>query len=72
MKNSLMHKMSYYRFDEIMGGKGFDRVRKQKLPSSVTLDNFEEAYTTENWLVRVYKVKDLDNFGRSHHAIAKF
>ncbi|KAJ2470287.1 oligosaccharyl transferase stt3 subunit, partial [Coemansia sp. RSA 2322] len=51
---------------------GFDRVRKQKLPSSVTLDNFEEAYTTENWLVRVYKVKDLDNFGRSHHAIAKF
>ncbi|KAJ2058014.1 oligosaccharyl transferase stt3 subunit [Coemansia sp. S146] len=72
MKNSLMHKLSYYRFADVMGGQGFDRVRKQKLPTSVTLDNFEEAYTTENWMVRIYKVKDLDNLGRSHHAASKF
>ncbi|KAJ2606969.1 oligosaccharyl transferase stt3 subunit [Coemansia sp. RSA 1804] len=62
--------MSYYRFNEVMGGRAFDRVRKQQLPSSVTLDSFEEAYTTENWMVRIYRVKDLDNLGRSHHAVA--
>ncbi|KAJ2575899.1 oligosaccharyl transferase stt3 subunit [Coemansia sp. RSA 1836] len=72
MQNSLMHKLSYYRFAEVMGGQGFDRVRKQKLPTAVTLSNFEEAYTTENWMVRIYKVKDLDNLGRSHHAVSKF
>ncbi|KAJ1667840.1 oligosaccharyl transferase stt3 subunit [Coemansia sp. RSA 1813] len=70
MRDSLMHKLSYYRFGEVMGARAFDRVRKQQLPSSVTLDNFEEAYTTENWMVRIYKVKDLDNLGRDHHAVA--
>ncbi|KAJ2011670.1 oligosaccharyl transferase stt3 subunit, partial [Coemansia sp. S85] len=64
--------LSYYRFAEVMGGRGTDKVRGQKLPTSVTLDNFEEAYTTENWMVRIYKVKDLDNLGRSHHAASKF
>ncbi|KAJ1859834.1 oligosaccharyl transferase stt3 subunit [Coemansia sp. RSA 2703] len=72
MRKSLMHKLCYYRFHEVMGPQGFDRVRKQKLPRDVTLDNFEEAYTTENWMVRIYKVKDLDNFGRSHHAVSAF
>ncbi|KAJ2806967.1 oligosaccharyl transferase stt3 subunit [Coemansia guatemalensis] len=71
MKNSLMHKLCYYRFGEVMGPKGFDRVRKQRLPSTVELDNFEEAYTTENWMVRIYKVKELDTLGRTHHAVAK-
>ncbi|KAJ1882626.1 oligosaccharyl transferase stt3 subunit [Coemansia sp. RSA 1722] len=72
MRNSLMHKLCYYRFSEIMGPQGFDRVRKQKLPSSVTLDNFEEAFTSENWMVRIYKVKDLDNLGRNHHMVSSF
>ena len=27
------------------------------------LDVLEEAYTTEHWIVRIYKVKDLDNRG---------
>ena len=27
------------------------------------LDVLEEAYTTEHWLVRIYKVKDLENRG---------
>ncbi|KAJ1897532.1 oligosaccharyl transferase stt3 subunit [Kickxella alabastrina] len=72
MRKSLMHKLCYYRFGDVMGPQGFDRVRKQKLPSSVTLDNFEEAYTTENWMVRIYKVKDLDNLGRDHHAVSAF
>ncbi|KAJ1964137.1 oligosaccharyl transferase stt3 subunit [Dipsacomyces acuminosporus] len=72
MKKSLMHKLSYYRFNDVMGRQGFDRVRNQKLPTEVTLDNFEEAYTSENWLVRIYKVKDLDNLGRDHHKVAGF
>ncbi|KAJ2559005.1 oligosaccharyl transferase stt3 subunit [Coemansia sp. RSA 1933] len=70
MRNSLLHKLSYYRFGEVMGARAFDRVRKQQLPSEVTLHNFEEAYTTENWMVRIYRVKRLDNLGRDHHAVA--
>ena len=27
------------------------------------LDVLEEAYTTEHWIVRIYKVKDLNNRG---------
>lgn len=27
------------------------------------LNTLEEAYTTEHWLVRIYKVKDLRNRG---------
>lgn len=27
------------------------------------LDTLEEAYTTEHWLVRIYKVKKLQNRG---------
>ncbi|KAJ2502374.1 oligosaccharyl transferase stt3 subunit [Coemansia sp. RSA 1972] len=72
MRESLLHKLCYYRFGDVMGAQAFDRVRKQRLPSSVTLHNFEEAYTTENWMVRIYRVKKLDNFGRSHLEAAKF
>lgn len=32
----------------------------------------EEAYTSENWIVRIYRVKPLDNVGRSHAAAAAF
>ena len=32
----------------------------------------EEAYTSENWIVRIYKVKDLDNLGRDHVSAAAF
>lgn len=32
----------------------------------------EEAFTSENWIVRIYKVKDLDNLGRDHVSAAAF
>ncbi|RUP43636.1 hypothetical protein BC936DRAFT_136917 [Jimgerdemannia flammicorona] len=66
MKNSIMYKMSYYRFAELFGGAApQDRVRGTKLPSEgPKLTHLEEAYTTENWIVRIFKVKDLDNLGR--------
>jgi len=32
----------------------------------------DEAFTSENWIVRIYKVKDLDNLGRDHVSAAAF
>lgn len=64
----LMYKMCYYRFGSVYteGGKptGYDRVRNTEIGNKdFELDVLEEAYTTEHWLVRIYKVKDLKNRG---------
>ncbi|KIK60280.1 glycosyltransferase family 66 protein [Collybiopsis luxurians FD-317 M1] len=66
MRNSLMYKMSYYRFAELYGGgNAVDRVRNQHIPKTgPTLDILEEAFTTENWIVRIYKVRKEDSLGR--------
>ncbi|XP_054165872.1 dolichyl-diphosphooligosaccharide--protein glycosyltransferase subunit STT3A-like [Oppia nitens] len=66
--NCLMYKMSYYRFGSVYteGGKppGYDRVRGAEIGiKDFELQVLEEAYTTEHWLVRIYKVKDLPNRG---------
>lgn len=66
--NCLMYKMCYYRFGQVYteGGKppGYDRVRSAEIGNKdFELDVLEEAYTTEHWLVRIYKVKDLRNRG---------
>ncbi|BES96000.1 Oligosaccharyl transferase STT3 subunit [Nesidiocoris tenuis] len=66
--NSLMYKMCYYRFGQVYseGGKppGYDRVRGAEIGNKdFELDVLEEAYTTEHWLVRIYKVKGLRNRG---------
>lgn len=68
MRESLMYKMSYYRFHELFGGqRAQDRVRGQTLPEAgPTLDTLEEAFTSENWIVRIYKVKDEDLLNRNH------
>lgn len=60
--------MSYYNFASIYPpGQAVDRVRNAKIPDqSPTLDTVDEAFTSENWIVRIYKVKDLDNIGRNH------
>lgn len=43
---------------------GYDRVRNAEIGNkNFDLDVLEEAYTTEHWLVRIYKVKDLENRG---------
>jgi dolichyl-diphosphooligosaccharide--protein glycosyltransferase len=68
MLNCLMYKMCYYRFGQMYteGGKptGYDRVRSAEIGNKdFELDVLEEAYTTEHWLVRIYKVKDLPNRG---------
>ncbi|ESO07295.1 hypothetical protein HELRODRAFT_98643 [Helobdella robusta] len=66
--NCLMYKMCYYRFGSVYteSGKptGYDRVRNVEIGNKdFELDVLEEAYTTEHWLVRIYKVKDLSNRG---------
>lgn len=67
MKESLMYKMSYKDFPELYGGQGIDKVRGQTiLPGDVEpLDYFEEVFTSENWLVRLYQLKKDDPEGRS-------
>ncbi|CAK7198617.1 oligosaccharyl transferase stt3 subunit [Sporothrix eucalyptigena] len=74
MKNSLMYKMSYYNYQALFPpGQAQDRVRGSRLPDkSPTLNTLEEAYTSENWIIRIYKVKDYDNVGRDHGAVASF
>lgn len=66
--------MSYHNYATLFPpGQAQDRVRGVRLPDqSPILNSLEEAYTSENWIIRIYKVKDLDNFGRDHAAAASF
>lgn len=64
--NCLMYKLSYYRFGQLQldfrNPPGYDRTRGVEIGNKdFDLTHLEEAYTTEHWLVRIYKVKDLDN-----------
>ncbi|KAL0234586.1 hypothetical protein PCE1_001622 [Barthelona sp. PCE] len=59
--NSLMYKLCYYRFGEVQTDQrsptGFDRVRNVEIGNkNFELEYFEEAFTSEHWIVRVYKV----------------
>ncbi|GKZ22484.1 oligosaccharyl transferase stt3 subunit [Aspergillus brasiliensis] len=74
MRNSLMYKMSYYNFNSLFGpGQAVDRVRGSRLPAEgPQLNTLEEAFTSENWIIRIYKVKDLDNLGRDHNNAVAF
>ncbi|CAG7847475.1 Dolichyl-diphosphooligosaccharide--protein glycosyltransferase subunit stt3 Short=Oligosaccharyl transferase subunit stt3 [Serendipita indica DSM 11827] len=74
MSESLMYKMSYYRFHELFPqGQAQDRVRQQKLPAvGPTLDCFDEAFTSENWIVRIYELKPDDELGRDHKSANAF
>ena len=41
---------------------GYDRTRNAEIGNKdIEFQHLEEAYTSEHWLVRIYKVKDLDN-----------
>jgi len=66
MTDSIMYRMSYYRFGELRMGfnqpGGLDRTRGYQIGvKDFQLTHLEEAYTTENWLVRVYRVVDNNN-----------
>lgn len=68
------YKMSFYNFNKLFPmGQATDRVRGAKLPAeSPQLSTLEEAFTSENWIIRIYKVKDLDNLGRDHSNAVAF
>lgn len=75
MRNSLMYKMSYYRYAELFGGRdAADRARNENIPASLApeLSTLDEAFTSQNWMVRIYKVKDLDNVGRDLQSATEF
>ncbi|XP_031382473.1 dolichyl-diphosphooligosaccharide--protein glycosyltransferase subunit STT3A [Punica granatum] len=61
MLNSLMYKLSYYRFVET-DGKGFDRVRRTEIGKKYfKLTHFDEVFTTHHWMVRIYKLRPPKN-----------
>ncbi|XP_044730393.1 dolichyl-diphosphooligosaccharide--protein glycosyltransferase subunit STT3B isoform X2 [Chrysoperla carnea] len=68
--NSLMYKLSYYRFGELKldqgsSPPGYDRTRSSVIGNkNFDLTYLEEAYTTEHWLVRIYRVKKPHEFNR--------
>ncbi|XP_018322981.1 dolichyl-diphosphooligosaccharide--protein glycosyltransferase subunit STT3B [Agrilus planipennis] len=67
--NCLMYKLSYYRFGELRldyrNPPGFDRTRNTIIGNKdFSLTYLEEAYTTEHWLVRIYRVKKPHEFNR--------
>jgi dolichyl-diphosphooligosaccharide---protein glycosyltransferase len=66
--------MSYYNFNQLFpGGHAQDRVRGARLPvEGPQLSTIEEAFTSENWIIRIYKVKPLDNVGRDHQSAVAF
>jgi dolichyl-diphosphooligosaccharide--protein glycosyltransferase len=74
MKNSLLYKMSYYRFNEFYGGgNAKDNARGEEIPDhKITLSTIDEAYSTENLIVRIYKVKKPDNLGRPLSVASNF
>lgn len=63
MLNSLMYKLSYYKFADaasaMTGRRGFDRVRNAEIGKmDFSLKYFEEVFTTQHWMVRIYRVRD--------------
>lgn len=72
MLNSLMYKLSYYRFSEFVAGHGrpagFDRVRNVEVGvKNIQLEHLDEAFTSENWIVRIYKVRKPANRPVGYH-----
>lgn len=60
--NCLMYKLSYYRFGEMMTDyhrpAGYDRVRQATIGNKdISLEHLEEAFSSEHYIVRIYKVK---------------
>jgi len=68
MLNCLMYKLCYYRFGQVYTERGqpsgYDRVRGTEIGNKdFELKYLDEAYTSEHWIVRIYKVNPPDNRG---------
>eukprot|EP01090_Pellita_catalonica_P014521 TRINITY_DN3726_c0_g1_i1.p1 TRINITY_DN3726_c0_g1~~TRINITY_DN3726_c0_g1_i1.p1 ORF type:complete len:650 (-),score=98.82 TRINITY_DN3726_c0_g1_i1:30-1979(-) len=57
---SVLYKLSYNGFSEVFTsrqtGAGFDLARRQQIGFRPTLTRFEEVFTSDHWVVRIYKV----------------
>jgi dolichyl-diphosphooligosaccharide--protein glycosyltransferase len=62
MKNSIMYKLSYYRIAEVTGGSDFARNSRIGVPDTKP-EHLREAFTSENWIVRIYEVRKPKNRG---------
>ena len=64
MKNSMMYKFIYNQLDEAMGTNVRDNVRNSTIDVRYAnkMDYFEEAFSSERLIVRIYRVKDGHNF----------
>ena len=61
MKNSLMYRLAYYRYNEVRMSyqhpPGFDTVRNMAVdPKPIKLKYFTEVYTTTRWILRIFKI----------------
>jgi len=59
--NCLAYKLCYYKFGQVQTdyGKpaGYDRARGREVGNkNIVLTTLEEAFTSEHWIVRIYKV----------------
>jgi len=66
--NCLMYKLCFYRFGEVYTdhGKppGYDRVRNVEIGNKdFKLNYLDEVYTSQHWLVRIYRVRPEQNRG---------
>lgn len=64
--NCLAYKLCYYRFGEMQTDynkpPGFDRARNAEVGvKNIKLTHMEEAFTSEHWIVRIFKVKKESN-----------
>jgi len=64
-----MYKTSFYRFGEVAtdysSPAGYDRTRNSEVGvKNIKLKHIEEAFTSEHWLVRIYRVKEDPNSGQ--------
>ncbi|WZN59466.1 subunit STT3 of oligosaccharyl transferase [Chloropicon roscoffensis] len=67
MLNTLMYKLSYYRFAETVGRDGQDRVRNTKFGNpDVKLTYFREAFTSKHWMIRIYEVLEEPLLEQAH------
>lgn len=72
--NCLMYKLSYFRFGEVQldhsSPPGYDRTRNVEIGNkNFKLEHMEEAFTSQHWLVRVFRVKKPENRNRNKEAL---
>jgi len=65
--NCVAYKLCYYKFGQMHTeyGKpaGYDRARSREIgKKNIELTTMEEAFTSEHWIVRIFKVKKRPNF----------